>query len=98
MRHESYGRRTTDVGVCSQPKYTLREKESRWHTQEDKLEQTKNVIANSVYDYTFKERGNGVLNEDRVPRFSATTLPFPASENADVRWFPHVSFFTCTHL
>jgi hypothetical protein len=33
----------------------------------------------------FKEGGNGVLNEDRVARFYATTLPFPASENADVR-------------
>jgi hypothetical protein len=33
----------------------------------------------------FKERGNGLLNEDRVARFSATSLPFPASENADVR-------------
>jgi hypothetical protein len=33
----------------------------------------------------FNERGNGVLNEDRVGRFSATVLPFPARENADVR-------------
>jgi hypothetical protein len=33
----------------------------------------------------FKERGNGLLKEDRVARFSATTLPFAASENADVR-------------
>jgi hypothetical protein len=33
----------------------------------------------------FKERGNGVLNEVRVAHFSATTLPFPASENADIR-------------
>jgi hypothetical protein len=46
----------------------------------------------------FKERGHWVLNEDRVARFSATTLPFHASENTDVRYFPHISFFTCTHL
>jgi hypothetical protein len=33
----------------------------------------------------FNHRGNGLLNEPRVARFSATALPFPASENADVR-------------
>jgi hypothetical protein len=44
------------------------------------------VIEGGRMNYgAFKERGNGVLNEDRVVRFSATTLPFPASENAYVR-------------
>jgi hypothetical protein len=33
----------------------------------------------------FKERVNGVLNEDRVARFSATAMPFPANENVDFR-------------
>jgi hypothetical protein len=33
----------------------------------------------------FNHGGNGVLNEPRVARFSATTLHFPTSENADVR-------------
>jgi hypothetical protein len=38
----------------------------------------------SIYS-AFNHRGNGLLNADRVARFSATALPFAASEKADVR-------------
>jgi hypothetical protein len=33
----------------------------------------------------FNHRGNGLLNELRVARFSAAALPFPGNESADVR-------------
>jgi hypothetical protein len=39
-----------------------------------------------AYYYTvFRQGGNGTFAVDRVERFSATTLPFPASGNAVVR-------------
>jgi hypothetical protein len=43
-------------------------------------------------------RGNRTWSVDQVERFSATTVPFPASESAVIHLFPHVSFSTCTHL
>jgi hypothetical protein len=33
----------------------------------------------------YNQGGNGIFIEGRVTRFSATTVPFPASENAVVR-------------
>jgi hypothetical protein len=52
----------------------------------------------TVWDYTERstEEEMRLCSLDRVERFSATTVPFPASENAVVRWFPHVSFCAYT--
>jgi hypothetical protein len=37
----------------------------------------------NIYIYrVFNHRGNGLLNEPRVARFSATALPFPAGGEA----------------
>jgi hypothetical protein len=50
-----------------------------------------------LYTVRTTKEETGTFIEGRVARFSATTVPFPASESAVVRGFPHVSFFTCTH-
>jgi hypothetical protein len=42
------------------------------------------TIVTSNYS-AFNHQGNGLLSADRVARFSATALPFAASEKADVR-------------
>jgi hypothetical protein len=46
---------------------------------------TNNWTVLDTNEFGSRNGETGVLNEDRVARFSATTLPFPASENADVR-------------
>jgi hypothetical protein len=54
--------------------------------QEEEKEPSRNCKGKTARKYSaFKYQGNGLLSEARVARFSATTLPFTASENADVR-------------
>jgi hypothetical protein len=59
------------------------------HIQQKKEVMEKNVLLLAgIFPWLyrmFNHRGNGLSNEPRVAHFSVTALPFPASENADVR-------------
>jgi hypothetical protein len=63
-----------------------------------KYRETSTHLREAYYYSELTERGNGSCRVQRKERFSATTVPFPASESAVVRWFAHVSFCTCIHL
>jgi hypothetical protein len=60
--------------------------------------QASQSLSLSILYRMFNHRGNGICSVQWMERFSATTVPFPASESAIVRWYPHISFCTCTHL